>query len=342
MFDHTTLSMIWFVITGLLLLAYLVLDGFDLGVGILHPVARTEEDRQIMMNAIGPFWNGNEVWLVTFAGVLFGAFPVAYAALLSGFYNLFMLILFCLIFRAVSLEFRSQVSNKLWRFFWDGCFWFSSVLVTMVFGIIIGNSILGVPLSENQTFMQGIGDQLNLYSILIGACLTSLFALHGSMFLFLKTEGELKKHIHTWTKRTFVLFLVLFVITLIVTLEVDPIIYEQVSMHSLVWVLVSLCCVAILSMFVSLLRAHPTCAFLSSSCTIGALSLLFCAVMYPTLIYSRIDRAFDLTIYNASSGEHSLNIMFIFALIGFPLIMTYTFVIYRVFWSSKPTANHEY
>jgi cytochrome bd ubiquinol oxidase subunit II len=342
MFDHTTLSMIWCVITGLLLLAYLVLDGFDLGVGILHPVARTEEDRQIMMNAIGPFWNGNEVWLVTFAGVLFGAFPVAYAALLSGFYIMFMLILFCLIFRAVSLEFRSQVSNKLWRFFWDGCFWFSSVLVTMVFGIIIGNSILGVPLSENQTFMQGIGDQLNLYSILIGACLTSLFALHGSMFLFLKTEGELKKHIHTWTKRAFALFLVLFLITLFVTSDVAPRISEQVSTRPLVWFLISLCGVAIASMFVSLLRAHPTCAFLSSSCTVGAISLLFCAVMFPTLIYSTIDPALDLTIYNACSGEKSLNIMFIFALIGFPLIMTYTFVIYRVFWKSKPNSNGEY
>ena len=342
MFDHTTLSMIWFVITGMLLLAYLVLDGFDLGVGILHPVARTEKDRQIMMNAIGPFWNGNEVWLVTFAGVLFGAFPVAYSALLSGFYILFMLILFCLIFRAVSLEFRSQVSTKLWRFFWDWCFWFSSVLVTLIFGIIIGNSILGVPLSPNQTFMQSIGDQLNLYSILIGVCFTSLFALHGSMFLFLKTEGDLKKHIHTWTKRSFALFLVLFLITLFVTSYIAPRISAQVSTHPWILFLVLLCGVAIVSMFVSLLRAHPTCAFLSSSCTVGAISLLFCAVMYPTLIYSSIDPALDLTIYNASSGEKSLNIMFIFALIGFPLIMTYTFVIYRVFWKSKPNENGEY
>ena len=341
MFDHTTLAMIWFVITGMLLLAYLVLDGFDLGVGILHPVARTEKDKKIMMNAIGPFWNGNEVWLVTFAGVLFGAFPVAYSALLSGFYILFMLILFCLIFRAVSLEFRSQVSNKLWRSFWDVCFWFSSVLVTLIFGIIIGNSILGVPLSPTQTFMQSIGDQLNLYSILIGVCFTSLFALHGSMFLFLKTEGELKKHIHTWTKRAFVVFLVLFLITLFVTSYIAPRISEQVSTRPWIWLLVLLCGVAIVSMFISLLRAHPTFSFLSSSCTIGAITILFCSVMYPTLIYSSIDPALDLTIYNASSGEKSLNIMFIFALIGFPLIMTYTFVIYRVFWKSKPNENGE-
>ncbi len=342
MFDHETLALIWFIITGLLLMAYLVLDGFDLGVGILHPVAKTEKDRQIMMNAIGPFWNGNEVWLVTCGGVLFGAFPFAYGAIFSGFYNLFMLILFCLIFRAVSLEFRSQVENNLWKKFWDFCFWISSVGVTMMFGIIIGNSVLGVPLSDKQTVAQNIGDQLNLYAVLVGVCFTSLFALHGSMFLFLKTKGELQKHIHTWTKRAFVIFLALFLGVVAATYEVVPRVTVHFESYPWIWALVFVSIIAIASMLICLIKKHPALAFISSSCTIASISILFSAVMYPTLVYSTIDDAWNLTLFNASSGEKSLSIMLIFALIGFPLIMTYTFVIYRVFWRNKPSSTTEY
>lgn len=340
MFDHDTLSIIWFILTGLLLMVYLMLDGFDLGVGILHPVAKTEKDRQFMMNSIGPFWNGNEVWLVTFGGVLFGAFPTAYGSLLSGFYILFMLLLFGLIFRAVSLEFRSQVSNHTWRKFWDTVFWFSSLLVTMIIGIVIGNIMLGVPLAKNLSIDQGILEQLNIYSLLVGICFTSLIALHGSMFVYLKTKGELQKHIHTWTKRVCFIFLTLFIAVVVMTCNVAQRVTEQFALLPWVWGIAVLLIISIASMFIAVFRRHPIFSFFSSSTTIACTILLFAAIIYPTIIYSSIDPKWNLTIYNASSGTKSLNIMLIFALIGFPFIVTYTFIIYRLFWRRKPNEKN--
>src|SRR6185436_17929829 len=139
------LHVIWFGLLGVLLTGYAILDGFDLGVGILHPLAKTDEERRVFMNSIGPLWDGNEVWLVTFSGALFAAFPNAYATAFSAFYTPFMLLLFALIFRAVSMEFRSKRESRLWRKFWDGCFFSASLAATLLFGVAVGNCMLGIP-----------------------------------------------------------------------------------------------------------------------------------------------------------------------------------------------------
>jgi cytochrome d ubiquinol oxidase subunit II len=151
--EWATLCVIWFVLEGILLTGYAILDGFDLGVGILHPfVPRDDTERRIAINSIGPLWDGNEVWLVTFGGALFAAFPEAYATVFSGFYSAFMLLLFALIFRAVSMEFRSKVDHPRWRRVWDWGFFAGSTLATLLFGIAVGNAMLGIPLDESGNF----------------------------------------------------------------------------------------------------------------------------------------------------------------------------------------------
>jgi len=180
----------WFATLGILLTGYAILDGFDLGVGIVHLTAKTDTDRRIYMNSIGPLWDGNEVWLVTFGGALFAAFPDVYATAFSGFYLPFMLLLFGLIFRAVSLEFRSKQESVKWRKFWDVSFFSASVLVTFLFGVAVGNSIMGIPIGADKEFSGTLIDLLQPYSLLIGVLAIATFAMHGSIFLYLKTEGE--------------------------------------------------------------------------------------------------------------------------------------------------------
>src|SRR5215470_6513370 len=162
------LQVVWFVLLGVLLAGYAVLDGFDLGVGILHFLGRTDRDRRLFINAIGPIWDGNEVWLITFGGALFAAFPSAYATKFSGFYTPFMALLFALIFRAVSIEFRSKMTSEEWRRAWDYSFFGSSLLASFLFGVAVGNSMIGIPLDERGVFTGSILDLLSPYAVMAG------------------------------------------------------------------------------------------------------------------------------------------------------------------------------
>ena len=172
------LNLTWFVLLGVLLMGYAILDGFDLGVGILHLFVRGDRDRRLVLNSIGPLWDGNEVWLVTFGGALFAAFPDAYATILSGFYFPVMLILLGLIGRAVSLEFRSKVKTKRWRSYWDVSFFLSSTTVTFVFGVALGNIVAGVPLTEQGEFAGSLATLLNPFALLVGALALAGAAMH--------------------------------------------------------------------------------------------------------------------------------------------------------------------
>ncbi len=191
-----TLNFVWYLLLSVLLLGYAILDGFDLGVGINHLfVARNDLDRRVVLNSIGPIWDGNEVWLVTFGGALFAAFPVAYATLFSGFYTAFMLLLLALIMRAVCIEFRSKVEHAAWRRIFDFGFAFGSFLVALLLGVAAGNCLLGMPLDENLVIRQSVFDQLNPFSLLTGLMTVALFALHGSLYLKLRTEGDLLQNV---------------------------------------------------------------------------------------------------------------------------------------------------
>src|SRR5262245_56162399 len=185
-----SLADLWFVLFILIISAYLVLDGFDLGVGILHPfVARTDGERRVVLNAIGPIWDGNEVWLVVGGGVLFAAFPIVYAALFSGFYGAIMLVLLCLITRTVAIEFRSKMTSPGWRAVWDYVFFGSSLGLAVLLGVALGNIARGIPLNQaGEVEVANIFDLLNPFALLVGLTSIAMVTLHGAMYLNLKTE----------------------------------------------------------------------------------------------------------------------------------------------------------
>lgn len=325
------LQLLWFGLCGVLLAGYAILDGFDLGVGVLHLGAKTDTDRRIFINAIGPLWDGNEVWLVTFGGALFAAFPEVYATAFSAFYLPFVALLFALIFRAVSIEFRSKQEMRWWRSMWDVAFSLASALAALLFGVAVGNAMLGLPIGADREFAGTLGDLLRPYSLLVGLFVVAAFAMHGSIFLYLKTEGELQKRVHGWMWRTFGLFLVMYLLTTIVTLVAVPDATRNFRTYPVIWIVVVLNVLAVANIPRAIHLGRPAYAFASSCATIAALVFLFGAALFPNLLTSSLDPSHSLTIYNASSSQKTLGIMALIAACGMPFVLTYTAVVYWTF-----------
>ena len=325
------LNIIWFGILGVLLAGYAILDGFDLGVGILHLSVKDDTERRLLMNSIGPLWDGNEVWLVTFGGALFATMPHAYATAFSGFYLAFMLLLCALIFRAVSMEFRSKSDNKIWRKGWDISFFVASTLATFLFGVAVGNSILGMPIGADKEFVGTFFGLLNPYSLLVGVLAVALFAMHGSIYLYMKTEGELQQKIKNWMWKTFGIFMSLYVLTTIVTLIKLPAVTRNFETMPIAWIAVILNILAIANIPRAISKEKPIYAFFSSSATIAALVFLFGMALFPNLIVSSISPEYSITIYNAASSQKTLGIALTIAIIGMPIVLTYTAIVYWVF-----------
>jgi cytochrome d ubiquinol oxidase subunit II len=326
------LYILWFILLGLLLFGYAVLDGFDFGVGMLHLfIGRSDEERRVILNSIGPLWDGNEVWLVTFGGALFAAFPVAYAAVFSGFYLPFMLLLFALIFRATAIEFRSKRPGRSWRTAWDAAFAAASTLAAFLMGVAVGNALWGMPIGPNGVFEGTVLDLLHPYALLVGALAVVLFALHGAIYLYLKTEGDLQQRIVPWMWRTFGLFLVLYVLVTIFTLVARPDVTRHFAVYPAAWAAVVLNVLAIANIPRAIFKGRPFYAFLSSVSAIAGLVFLFGAALFPNLVTSSLDAAHTLTLYNAASSEKTLGIMAVVAAIGMPLVLTYTAVVYWTF-----------
>jgi cytochrome d ubiquinol oxidase subunit II len=330
--DFTLLQIIWFILIGVLLAGYAVLDGFDLGVGILHPLAKSDRDRRIFLNAIGPIWDGNEVWLVTFGGALFAAFPYAYATIFSGFYIAFMLLLLCLILRAVSIEFRGKIESAPWRRVWDSVFFASSLIATLLFGVAVGNGILGIPLDERYVFTGTFWTLLNPYTICVGLLAVTMFAMHGALYLYLKTpDGELHDRLRGWMWHTWGLFLVMYILTTIFTLiNVDQAVpnFRHFPWAGLIVVANVL---AIANIPRAIHAGRPGQAFVSSCVTIVALICLFSLALWPNLVTASNAAENSLTIGRAASSEKTLRIMLIIAIIGMPLVLAYTAAIYWTF-----------
>lgn len=325
------LNIIWFILLGVLLAGYAILDGFDLGVGILHLAVKKDEERRIFMNSIGPLWDGNEVWLVTFGGALFAAFPHAYATAFSGFYTAFMALLFALIFRAVSMEFRSKVDKPAWRKFWDVSFCGASALATLLFGVAVGNAMRGMPIGADMEFQGTFTDLLHPYALLVGVFAVATFAMHGSIYLYLKTDGELQDRIREWMWRTFGIFLVLYVFTTIYTLVDIPLATANFRLHPWAWGVVVLNVLAIANIPRAIHLRRAGYAFASSCATIAALTFLFGVALFPDLIHSSLNPEWSLTVYNAASSSKTLRIMLVIAGLGMPFVLAYTAVIYWVF-----------
>jgi cytochrome bd ubiquinol oxidase subunit II len=325
------LNLFWFILLGVLLTGYAILDGFDLGVGILHLFSKGDTERRIFMNSIGPLWDGNEVWLVTFGGALFAAFPNAYATAFSGFYLPFMFLLFALIFRAVSMEFRSKQEMRWWRSAWDVSFTLASALATLLFGVAVGNMMIGLPIGADMESQGTILGMLNPFSLLVGVFAVAAFAMHGAIYLYLKTEGDLQQRIHSWMWTSFGIFLVLYMITTVTTLVTLPSAVTNFRDIPWAWVVVVLNVLAIANIPRAIHLGKPLYAFISSSCTIAALTFLFGFALFPNMIVSSLDPAWNLTIYNAASSQKTLGIMMWMAFLGMPFVLSYTIAIYWIF-----------
>ncbi len=337
-----SMNLAWFILLGILLTGYGVLDGFDLGVGILHPVARTDEERRIIINSIGPLWDGNEVWLVTFAGALFAAFPDVYALAFSSFYTNLMIILFALIFRAVSIEFRSKHKAALWRQFWDSCFFLSSISATFLFGYIIGQLFLGLPIDAQLELHREKMSFIELYPVVTGLLAVATCAMHGSIFLYLKTESELQERIHNWMWHTYGIFVMVYILTTIFTLTQIPSATANLTRYPWLWSVVMVNVLAIGNIPRAIFLKKPGYAFLSSMATIAALAALFGIAIFPNFIVSSIDPGLSLNIYNSAASKGTLKTMLFIAVLGLPFVVSYTVIVYWVFHGKVKLGKFSY
>jgi cytochrome d ubiquinol oxidase subunit II len=326
------LVIIWFILLNVLLIGYAILDGFDLGVGILHPfVAKDDTERRLVMNSIGPLWDGNEVWLVTFGGALFAMFPEAYASIFSTFYLPFVLLLFALIFRAVSLEFRSKRISPKWRSFWDVMFFAGSTLAALLFGVAVGALMQGVAISERGDFLGSMLDLISGFSVAVGLFTVALLAMHGSIYLYMKTEGELQQRLYGWMKGTWYVYLALFVVVTIWSTLFVPASLQHFRDTPVLWVVPLLNIVAIANIMRAIKQERPFYAFISSCLTIVALVVLFSAALFPNLVPAVNNPAYSITVFNGASSPLTLKIGLIIVVIGMPLVLSYTTIIYWMF-----------
>lgn len=337
------LNTAWFIIVCILFTGYAVLDGFDLGAGPLLLLTKGDHDRRIILNAIGPIWNGNEVWLVTGGGALFAAFPNAYATIFSGFYDAFMPLLAALIFRAAAIEFRGQHPGPRWRATWDLLFAASSVLSALLLGAAVGNLAWGIPLDANHEFVGTFFTLLRPYPLCVGLTTVALFVMHANLYLIMKSPGELEQRLIRWTRITVPAYIACFIAMNAATIFTCPHIREAISARP---VLLSCAFVACLAVTFNIRRqirkGNEGWAFISSSLSIITLMFLFAAAIYPRIVISTPEIANSLDIYNASSTGKSLQFMLIVAAIGVPLVLTYTFAIYRVFRGKVVLTEHSY
>ena len=333
---------IWFILLALLLAGYAVLDGFDLGVGILHPLARDDRERRIFINAIGPIWDGNEVWLITFGGALFAAFPVAYATVFSGFYTAFMALLAALIFRAVSIEFRSKRESRAWRRAWDWSFFGSSLAASLLFGVAIGNAMIGVPLDAEYNYAGTFWDLLRPFPLLIGLAVIATFAMHGAMFLYLKVgEGELRERIKRYIWGWMAAFLGLYAAGTAYTLLFIPRSVDNIRHAPESMIVVAVSILAVVNIPRAVHRGKVFQAFLSSGTALAAMVGLISLVLWPNVV-TATNPANSLTVQRAASSTHTLWVMLIIAAIGMPFVVGYTVTIYWMFRGKVEITERSY
>ncbi|MGB3779073.1 MAG: cytochrome d ubiquinol oxidase subunit II [Tunicatimonas sp.] len=332
----------WFLIVGALFSGYAVLDGFDLGAGALHLFFRKEESRRIAINAIGPVWDGNEVWLVIGGGALFAGFPVVYASAFSAFYIPFMLFLVFLIFRAISIEFRSKEPMRWWRRLWDINYSVSSTLLALALGLVLGNVVQGIALDERYVFVGSWLDFLNPYALLISVTTLALFMMHGAIYLVMKTEDRLYAKLTIIVKNTTIFFVVMFVITTLATLLYQDHLILSIREEPYLFAVPVVVVLVVANITRTVSKKHYVLAFVSSSLTICLLFVLVAIGLYPVLLPSTLAPANDITIYKAASSTRSLQNMLIIVAIGFPLVVSYTGFVFYTFRGKVKIDDHSY
>lgn len=325
------LATIWYVLIGVLFTGYAMLDGFDLGIGGIHLFARKDEERRLLLNAIGPVWDGNEVWLVTGGGALFAAFPQVYATVFSGLYLPFILLLMALIFRAVAIEFRSKQPARWWRQMWDVSFAVGSVGSAFLLGVVMGNIAWGLPLNEQGQYVGGFWNLFHPYALLLGVTTVALFMMHGCIYALLKIDGEFHETLRRWVPRCIIFFIMCYGITTMATLLYVPHMAERVRAHPWLFGVAVLNMLAIANIPREIHHGRDFRAFLSSAAAMVALMTLFGLEMYPHLVLSRPNPEYSLTIYNSASSPRTLGIMLVIAGLGIPVVLAYTISIYWIF-----------
>jgi cytochrome d ubiquinol oxidase subunit II len=337
--DYNTL---WFLVVGAVFSGYAILDGFDLGAGALHLFIKGDENRRIAFNAIGPVWDGNEVWLVIGGGTLFAGFPVVYGTLFSAFYIPFMLFLAALIFRAVSIEFRSKEKMKWWRTTWDIAYFGSSVLLAILLGVVLGNVLNGIPLNENMEYTGSWLAFLNPFAIIVGLTSLSLFMMHGAIYLSLKTGGKLFLNITYFVRNTVIAFIMMFVILSFYTLIYEQHLTERFQEYPFLF-LIPIVIVLSIANIPRLISKHMYFgAFIFSGITIAMLLILSAINLYPNIVVSTSDPANTITIYNAAASQKSLGIMLTIAAIGAPLAVFYSAFAFWTFRGKVELDEHSY
>ena len=325
------LNTVWFILIGVLFVGYAMLDGFDLGVGALHLFTKKDEERRVMLNAIGPVYDGNEVWLVTGGGALFAAFPNVYATVFSGFYLAFVLLLVALIFRAVAIEFRSKQPMRCWRQMWDIGFSAGSVVSSLLIGVVMGNIAWGIPIDERGEFAGTFWSLLHPYALLLGVTTVALFMMHGAIYALMKTEGPLHDKLRGWITQCIIFFIICYAVTTMATLLYVQHMAARMRANPWLFSIAVANMLAIANIPREIHRGKDWLAFLSSCAAMITLMSLFGLEMFPNLVFSNPEPTHSLTIYNAASSPKTLGIMLTIAAIGVPVVVAYTVSIYWIF-----------
>jgi cytochrome d ubiquinol oxidase subunit II len=325
------LQTIWFFLWGLLWAIFFMTDGFDFGIGSLLPVlGKSEEDKRLMINAMGPLWDGNEVWLITAGGVTFAAFPLVYATMFSALYTALMLILFALILRGVAFEFRHQVESDAWRKVWDTCIFVGSFAPALLFGVAFGNIFQGIPIDGEGLYQGNLLTLLNPYGLLGGLLFLSLFLVHGSLWLAIKTEGELHDRAVAIANKLWPVEVGVAVIFLIATAIFTPLYDNYLAMPALLLVIVG-AVVALLGIKYFLRQAAYFKAWFASAATIVLCTFFGVIGLFPNLFPSSIKAEYSLSAFNASSSPLTLKIMLIVVIIFVPIVLAYQIWAYNLF-----------
>lgn len=332
------LNTLWFLLIAVLFTGFFFLEGFDYGVGILLPlVAKNDRERRVVINTIGPHWDGNEVWLITAGGAVFAAFPDWYATLFSGFYLALFLILLALIFRGVAFEFRSKDDNQTWRKTWDWAIFIGSLLPALLWGVAFGNIVRGVPIDETMAYTGTFFTLLNGYALLGGLVTLTLFTLHGALFLMLKTDGVIQQRVQALLKNLWLPVVLL--VLLFVSLSI-PQTNLFVGFNVVQGIGLGFAVLALLLTRLMISRQQYGRAFMGTGITILGVMLFLFGGLFPRVMPSSLGAEFDLTIYNASSSPYTLQIMSIVALIFIPLVLIYQGWSYWVFRQRVTLDSH--
>ncbi|HTS34196.1 MAG TPA: cytochrome d ubiquinol oxidase subunit II [Candidatus Solibacter sp.] len=332
---------LWFMIVAVMVAAYVVLDGFDLGAGAIYlSAARTTDERRKVMRAIGPVWDGNEVWLLAAGGTLYFAFPQLYASSFSGFYLPLMMVLWLLMLRGIGIELRAHMQNPVWVGFFDVVFCVSSILLAIFFGAALGNVVRGVPLAADHYFFEPLWTNfrvgptpgiLDWYTVLTGVIALVTLTAHGSLYVAVKTEGDLQLRARTTARWVWPLQVVLTVAGLIATISIRPTALDNYKQH-VAGFLIPLVVYAALGMMIYAIRKREDkTAFVASALYIVGMLVGAAYALYPVVLPSNTDPALNLTIYNSAAGHHGLAVGFTWWILGMILSLAYFVFLFRMF-----------